>query len=352
MMSSIRKKSAEKPRHLPVMLSEVLGALRPADGGLYIDATFGAGGYTSALLQTQDCAVIAFDRDKQAIVDGQALVRQFKPRLRLIERSFASMVEALAEINIREVDGMVFDLGVSSMQLDDEERGFSFHKDGPLDMRMEGAQSERPSAADIINEYDEEVLANIFFHLGEEKMSRKIAREICAHRAKDEINTTAQLSQIIEKAMGPAAQKYKIHPATRSFMALRIFVNAEFEELISGLHAAEKLLKPGGRLVIVSFHSLEDRIVKKFIALSSKSKAGTSRHLPENPEAGLPVTFAGIRGISKKPSEEEVSHNPRARSSILRVAQRTDAVPQAALTPRDLGLSPAVIDLLALEGRS
>jgi len=332
------------------MLSEVLAALRPSDGGLYVDATFGAGGYTTALLQTADCGVVAFDRDVEAISAAQPKSKLFKPRLTLVESSFGNMEKELHARDIASVDGIVFDLGVSSMQIDDEERGFSFQKDGPLDMRMEGANSKRPSAADIVNEFDEDILANIFFLLGEEKKSRAVAKEICRARIEGPITTTLQLASIVEKALGPSARKYKIHPATRSFMALRIFVNSELEELIAGLRAAERLLKPGGRLVVVSFHSLEDRIVKKFMAARSKDQTTRSRHLPVSQESQDILTFTPVRGVSKKPSEDEIAHNARARSSILRVVERNDAPAQKELTGEDLGLSSALINLLSEKG--
>lgn len=349
-MSTDIDHTPNKPRHLPVMLSEVLAALRPIDGGLYVDATFGAGGYTSALLQTVDCTVVAFDRDAEAISAAQGKSKLFKPRLVLIESSFGRMEKELHARDIASVDGIVFDLGVSSMQIDDEERGFSFQKDGPLDMRMEGSASSRPSAADIVNQFEEEVLANIFFLLGEEKKSRSVAKEICRAREEGPITTTLQLASIVEKALGPSARKYKIHPATRSFMALRIFVNSELEELIAGLRAAESLLRPGGRLVVVSFHSLEDRIVKKFMAARSKEQNTISRHQPRSEYSKKILTFNPVRGVSKKPSEDEISHNARARSSILRVVERNDEPVQEELTWKKLGLSSALIDLLSEKG--
>lgn len=306
--------SHETP-HIPVLMDEVLAALAPCPGAVIVDATFGAGGYTRALLDA-GATVHAFDRDPDAIAAGQAWpeTRETPPRLVLHPRRFSEMVTALADVGVAQVDGVAMDIGVSSMQLDQAERGFAFSVDGPLDMTM--GQS-RPNAADFVNEADESVIADVLYQYGEERQSRRVARAIVAARP---LETTGDLARVVRKALGyrPGAPK---DPATRSFQAIRIHVNAELEELAAGLSAAETLLREGGRLAVVSFHSLEDRIVKRFLREAS-AKTGGSRHLPLTESA--PALFTRVsKGI--RPSDTETARNPRARSATLRHAVRTAA---------------------------
>src|SRR5215472_711799 len=248
-------------RHVPVLAREVVDALRPRDGGRYLDGTFGAGGYTSAMLDRAECQMIAIDRDPDAIAAGQALAERYAPRLRLIEGRFGDMAELLSAEGVDEVDGVALDLGVSSMQFDQAERGFSFRASGPLDMRMD---KRGPSAADLVNEADEAEIADIIWRYGEERKSRRVAHAIVERRQKQRIETTAELAEIVRRAVGPSARD-ESDPATRTFQALRIAVNDELGELERGLAAAEQVLAPGGRLAVVSFHSLEDRAVKDFV---------------------------------------------------------------------------------------
>ncbi|NOU03435.1 MAG: 16S rRNA (cytosine(1402)-N(4))-methyltransferase RsmH, partial [Novosphingobium sp.] len=277
--------------HIPVLLDEVIAGLAPTPGAVIVDATFGAGGYTRRLLDA-GASVHAFDRDPDAIAAGQAWpeTREQPPRLVLHPRRFSEMVAALAEAGVAAVDGVVMDIGVSSMQLDQADRGFAFSSDGPLDMRM---AREGESAADFLNSAAEAQIADVLFHYGEERQSRRVARAIVAARP---LETTGQLAQVVRKALGyrPGAPK---DPATRSFQAIRIHVNAELDELRAALTAAEALLRPDGRLAVVSFHSLEDRIVKQFLRDASGAVANASRHLPAS-AAGAAPTFAGVaRGI-------------------------------------------------------
>jgi 16S rRNA (cytosine1402-N4)-methyltransferase len=300
--------------HVPVMRDEVLEALAPHAGGVYIDGTFGGGGYSEALLRVADTVVYGIDRDPSAIARGALLAAQFDPRLHLVEGRFSEMEELVG----RQADGIALDLGVSSFQLDEAERGFSFREDGPLDMRMGG---EGLSAADVVNNFSESELADILWRYGEEKKSRAIARAIVAARP---ITRTRALAEAVEKAAGPAAKRLPIHPATRTFQALRIYVNDELGELERGLQAAERTLKPEGRLAVVSFHSLEDRIVKQFfIERSGKTPRG-SRHLPPQAEERA-ATFTLLPPSPRLPAEEEIANNPRARSARLRAAARTAA---------------------------
>ena len=303
--------------HIPVLLDEVIAGLAPRAGETHVDGTFGAGGYTRALLAA-GANVIAFDRDPDAIAEGQALVAGSDGRLDLVPDVYSRMGEALAERGIESVDGVTLDVGVSSMQLDRAERGFSFQTDGPLDMRMGRSGM---SAADFVNEADEAEIADVLFHLGEERQSRRVARAIVAARP---ITRTSELAAVVRRALGHREHDKK-DPATRTFQAIRIHVNRELEELEDGLAAAEKALAPGGRLAVVSFHSLEDRIVKRFLKERSSAPAG-SRHLPE-----LKSHAPSFEAVAKpvRAGEAELARNPRSRSATLRVARRTAASPWA-----------------------
>ncbi|MFG1347552.1 16S rRNA (cytosine(1402)-N(4))-methyltransferase RsmH [Xanthobacter autotrophicus DSM 431] len=304
-------------RHLPVMLREVLAHLAPKEAGRYVDGTFGAGGYTRAILAAADCRVLAIDRDPTAIAAGQELVAASGGRLLLAHDRFSRLDEIAAERNFAPLDGVVLDIGVSSMQLDEAERGFSFRRDGPLDMRMAASG---PSAADLVAELDEVSLAHVIWSLGEERQSRAIAKAIVKARAEAPITRTAQLAEIVSRVVW--SKPGEVHPATRTFQALRIAVNEELDELVRALAAAERALKPGGRLVVVTFHSLEDRIVKTFLSHRAKAPSA-SRHLPqaEGPEPSFRLVAKG----AVEPGPDEVAGNPRSRSAKLRAAERTEA---------------------------
>jgi 16S rRNA (cytosine1402-N4)-methyltransferase len=306
---------AAMARHIPVMRSEALGALGLKPGGRYLDGTFGAGGYTSEMLHAfADLRVLALDRDPTAIAAGQPLVADAGGRLRLVEASFSDLGMVAEEQGFAPLDGIVLDIGVSSMQFDEAERGFSFRADGPLDMRMAASGD---TAADLVNEASEARLADILFHYGEERLSRPIARAIVKARAEGPITGTRQLSDIVCRVIKPRFGE--IHPATRTFQALRIAVNDELGELARALHAAETVLAPGGRLVVVTFHSLEDRIVKQFFAARS-GRGGGSRHHPVQASA---ATFLIEGRWPAVPEEDEIAFNPRARSAKLRCGLRT-----------------------------
>jgi 16S rRNA (cytosine1402-N4)-methyltransferase len=305
--------------HVPVMLDEVLRVLQPRDGALYADGTFGAGGYTGALLQSSACKVYAIDRDPQAIERGHDLARRFAGRLELIEGRFGDMERLLTARGIAAVDGIVFDLGISSPQIDEPARGFSFRSDGPLDMRM-GADG--ASAADLVNHLSEAELADVIFQYGEERHARRIARAIVAARSEAPIARTLELAAIVRRVVRKSPDG--IDPATRTFQALRIKVNDELGELQRGLEAAERLLAPGGWLAVVSFHSLEDREVKNFLRQRAGDADRGSRHRPETGLRRAPsFRLAGRKAL--RPSDAETRLNPRARSAKLRAAQRTDA---------------------------
>lgn len=326
----------KRGRHIPVLLSEVLAALQPEDGERYIDATFGAGGYTSAILDAAQCCVLALDRDPSAVAAGSALVAERSGALELRMAPFSQLLDWVEDPGSREqyagqFDGVVFDLGVSSMQLDAAERGFSFQADGPLDMRMFSAPGERPaeegpSAADVVNTFDEAHIADILFQFGEERRSRAIARAIVARRTEMPFTRTLDLANLIAKVLGPGKPGAK-HPATRSFQALRIFVNDELVQLLKGLAGAERLLKPGGRLVVVTFHSLEDRIVKRFLGARSGKADQGSRHLPQPSGKLRAPSFRIVNSRPLTSSKGETQVNPRARSAHLRAGARTEAEP-------------------------
>jgi 16S rRNA (cytosine1402-N4)-methyltransferase len=323
-------------RHIPVLARRAIAWLAVKPDGLYIDATFGGGGYTRAILQTTGAQVIAIDRDHSAITEGASLVQQAGTRLRLIESRFSDL-EAIVGGSAR-ADGIVFDLGVSSMQLDEPARGFSFRLDGPLDMRM---GNEGPSAADIIAHADERDLQAIIGRLGEERHARAVARAIVRARNRSTIDSTRALAEIVAAAV--PARHGTIHPATRTFQALRIFINDELSELALGLIAAEQALKPSGRLVVVAFHSLEDRIVKTFMAERSRTPGG-SRHRPEI-VAPTP-TFRTLTSRPEVPDAFELTANPRARSAKLRAAERTDAPARAGELADLLPPLPRIADVM------
>lgn len=310
-----------RPDHIPVLLDEVVEALSPKAGANYIDGTFGAGGYTAALLETAECVVWAIDRDPETLSRGETLAKQFPNRLHLVQGRFGDMADLLAENGVTAVDGIALDLGVSSMQIEDRSRGFSFLRDGPLDMRME--RSGR-SAADVVNTMSEKELADIIFTYGEERHARRVARAIVEARQDRPFSRTLRLADVIRAEV--RRSRDGIDPATRTFQALRILVNDELGELERGLQNAERLLRPGGVLAVVSFHSLEDRIVKTFLKARSGLAARPSRHAPAglNPTQNV-ATFTAASRRPITPRDSEIAKNPRARSARLRVAERTSA---------------------------
>ncbi len=305
------------PKHGSVMLKEVLADLNAQPDGIYADATYGRGGYTRALLDAVKCTVYAIDRDQEAVDSAKALLAAYRGRLTVLHGRFGDMLGLLRDCGIQHVNGIMLDLGVSSPQIDQPERGFSFRADGPLDMRM-GLSG--LSAADVVNTADEAELIDIIRNLGEERFARRIARAIVAARSDSPITRTNALAKIVRGAVPRA--KDGLDPATRTFMALRLHVNDELGELDRALEAAEQLLTTGGRLVVVSFHSLEDRRVKRFLQQRSDDSAGTSRHVPL-PETRPAPSFRLLRRRSLTPTPEEIDRNPRARSARLRAAERT-----------------------------
>ena len=325
-------------RHIPVLVRPVVEYLGLRDGGTYVDATFGAGGYTGAILAAANVSVIAIDRDAGAIARGGGLAREAHGRLTLVQDRFSNLDQVVRDRGHALVDGVVCDLGVSSMQLDEAERGFSFRHDGPLDMRMGNAG---PTAADLIAAASERDLAFIIKSLGEERHARAVARAIVAARAQAPIRTTLELVAVIERVVWP--RPGTIHPATRTFQALRIFLNEELDELAAALAAAEAVLKPGGRLVVVSFHSLEDRIVKTFLVERGR-QGGGSRHVPE--VARPAPTFRLLTGRPLTPDDAEIAANPRARSAKLRAAERTLAAPAQAQSAHLVPRLPSLDDVL------
>ena len=322
-------------RHIPVLGPQAVEFLNLRDGGVYIDATFGAGGHTRAILAISGTQVIGIDRDRAAVAGGFDLVEESDGRLTLIEDRFSRLDEIAREFGHASVDGVLLDLGVSSMQLDEAARGFSFRRDGPLDMRM---GSEGPSAADVVARASPQDLAAIIWTLGEERHARAVARAIVASREANPIRTTGALADIVARVVrGPR----DIHPATRTFQALRMFVNEELAELSTALAASERVLAPDGRLVVIAFHSLEDRLVKTFLAARGRPSRG-SRHQPEVATAAPSFRLLTPRPVT--PDAAETAANPRARSAKLRAAERTDAPPIAQMPP--LPRLPRLVDVM------
>ena len=310
-------------RHVPVLLPQIIDALQPRASGIYIDATFGAGGVTRALLESAQCIVLAIDKDPDAVSAGRDLEAASRGRLTLVQGAFGAMADIAAAKGISRTDGITLDLGVSSMQLDEAARGFSFQNDGPLDMRMSQAG---PSAADAVNSLAERDLAQVISVFGEERRARAIARAIVAARKQCAIARTGELADIVARVLGRRHDEKK-HPATRTFQALRLYVNGELDELVRGLFAAERLLRKGGRLVVVTFHSLEDRIVKRFLASRSGKAARPSRHAPVSAAAERAPSFALLTRRAITPDADEIKRNPRARSARLRAGERMAAPP-------------------------
>jgi 16S rRNA (cytosine1402-N4)-methyltransferase len=318
--------AASNSPHIPVLLRPILGHCAPISGA-WLDGTFGAGGYTRALLDAGADQVYGVDRDPMVFEMAQSWAADYGERLHLVEGVFSKLDEYASDL-----DGVVLDLGVSSMQLDQADRGFSFIKDGPLDMRM--SQS-GPSAADIVNTTDETELANILFLYGEERASRRIARAIVKRREATSFDTTLDLADLIEHVL-PRTKPGQSHAATRSFQALRIAVNDEYGELYRGLMAAERALKPGGQLAVVTFHSVEDRMVKRFLQMRSGSNARANRYAPDIEQAPAQFELRSKKAIA--PTEAELAQNPRARSAKLRIARRTDAPAGDSVVEKDLGM--------------
>ncbi len=307
-----------------MLLPEVLAALAPSANGRFIDATFGAGGFSAALLEAAPgTRVLAIDSDPAAVAGGRSLVEHACGRLILLEGRFSELDRLAEEAGFAPTDGVVLDIGVSSMQLDTPERGFSFQADGPLDMRMSGSG---PTAADIVNAADEAEIADILFQLGEERRSRAIARAIVARRRERPFARTLELAELVERVLGRGKVGGR-HPATRTFQALRIYINDELGELARGLAAAERVLKPDGRLAVVTFHSLEDAMVKRFLQVRTGKREGASRHLPPGAPPEREPSFRFVNPKPVSPAGDEIAVNPRARSARLRWAARTGAPP-------------------------
>jgi 16S rRNA (cytosine1402-N4)-methyltransferase len=325
-------------RHVPVLVGPAIDWLNVGNDGVFVDGTFGAGGYTRAILARGNTTVIALDRDRDAVAHGAGLVEEAAGRLTLVEERFSALDRVATRFGYAAVDGVVLDLGVSSMQLNAAQRGFSFRLDGPLDMRMSG---EGPSAADVVARASERNLADIIFHLGEERQARGVARAIVAARKQTPIRSTLALAGIVQRVVRTTPGD--IHPATRTFQALRIFVNEELTELAAALAAAERILKPGGRLVVVTFHSLEDRIVKNFLTERSRS-AGISRHRPALTAA--PPTFRVLIRRPVTPDAAEIAANPRARSAKLRAGERLAGASRALDVTSLLPPVPTLTDVM------
>ena len=310
--------ATEDRPHKPVLLREVLEALAPRDGEIMVDGTFGAGGYSRAILDSANCELYGIDRDPTAVATGKKLEAEYDGRFHMVEGCFGDMAKLLPAAGAQQVDGIVLDIGVSSMQLDQADRGFSFREDGPLDMRM---SMSGPTAADFVNTAEEEDIANVVYRYGEERASRKVARKIIEMRAEEPFTTTSQLARAVRSVVRKS--KDGIDPATRTFQALRIYVNDELGELERAMDAAETLLKPGGRLVVVTFHSLEDRQVKTFMKDRSGDPNKMSRRLPGEPEVAIP-TFTTITRKAVTGQKDEIRANPRARSAKLRAVARNE----------------------------
>ncbi|MGH1375540.1 MAG: 16S rRNA (cytosine(1402)-N(4))-methyltransferase RsmH [Alphaproteobacteria bacterium] len=311
----------EHEKHYPVMLPEVLDALAIKDGGIYVDGTFGAGGYTRAILEAADCTVYAIDRDVDAQKRADEFTKQYGARFVFLRGCFGDVRELLNEAGVSSVDGFVLDVGVSSMQIDEAERGFSFRFDGPLDMRMD-IEGDQPTAADIVNTYEADDLANVIYEYGEERLSRRVARAIVMRRAEQKFSRTSDLADVVRSAV-PKSPKDKIDPATRTFQALRIAVNDELGELDRALEASEYVLAHHGRLVVVSFHSLEDGRVKRYMKRVANAVPSASRHMPQNvyvEDVVAPFTLPSRKTV--KPSKKEIDENPRSRSARLRMVIR------------------------------
>jgi 16S rRNA (cytosine1402-N4)-methyltransferase len=325
-------------RHIPVLVPRIIEMLAVRDGGVYIDATFGAGGYSRAILAAAQCDVIGIDRDQSTVARAADLVAASGGHLVVVEDRFSNLDAVARSLGHEAVDGVVLDIGVSSMQLDEAARGFSFRLDGPLDMRMGGSG---PTVAEVVAHASDRDLAAVIATLGEERHARAVARAIVAARRDSPVETTRALSEIVERVVH--ARPGTIHPATRTFQALRMFVNEELAELATALSAAERVLKPGGRLVVVAFHSLEDRIVKTFLTGRSRS-AGVSRHAPETVQPAPSFRLVTTRPVT--PDETEIAANPRARSAKLRAAERTDAPARAGDADDLLPRVPSLADVM------
>jgi 16S rRNA (cytosine1402-N4)-methyltransferase len=322
--------AAAPATHRPVLLAEVIAALAPRDGGTYVDGTFGGGGYATAILEAADCRVWGIDRDPDAVALGAALADRYRGRLTVIGGRFGDMQALLNARGIDRVDGVALDVGVSSAQIDIPERGFSFRLDGPLDMRME---KDGRTAADLVNQLPEDELAGVIFRYGEDRASRRIARAIVAQRRIRPFSRTVELADAVRGATGRARRhRPAIDPATRTFQALRIVVNDELGELARGLAAAEALLAAGGRLAVVTFHSLEDREVKEFLRIRTGRAPHPQRHVPERAPARA-ATFRALHRAAIRPGAAERAANPRARSARLRAAERTAAAPWEGVRP-------------------
>lgn len=306
--------------HYPVMLPDMLKALSPRDHEIYVDGTFGAGGYSAAILESCNCTVIGIDRDPEAKNRAEALLKKYPGRFTFVEGCFGDIAQVLSEKGIGKIDGFILDVGVSSMQIDNPARGFSFRFDGPLDMRMDPENGRK--AADLVNGLDETSLADVIYRYGEERQSRRIAKAIVEKRAEKKFETTAELADLL-RAVVRRSRKDEIDPATRAFQALRIAVNDELGELERALQAAIQVLKPAGRMIVVSFHSLEDSIVKDFFREHSSGKPSVSRYLPA-PDAKNTIFFKVPFKKAIKPSVSEIAENARSRSARLRMAIRTD----------------------------
>ncbi|PCI55901.1 MAG: 16S rRNA (cytosine(1402)-N(4))-methyltransferase [Alphaproteobacteria bacterium] len=311
---------ASSDTHYPVMLPEVLAALSPKDGGVYVDGTFGAGGYTRAILEAANCTVYAIDRDDNARITADGFDGEYGDRFNFLRGCFGDVKSLLQAAGVERVDGFVLDVGVSSMQIDEAERGFSFRFDGPLDMRMD-MKSDGQTAADIVNTYGQDALANVIYEYGDERKSRRIARKIIELREEKPFERTLELADAVRSVV-PKTHKDKIDPATRTFQALRIAVNDELGELERALDVSEDILSEDGRLVVVAFHSLEDGRVKRFLKEKSNTQAKGSRHLPQSVTSDVEPIFTLNSRKAIKPSDKEVAENPRSRSARLRAGIR------------------------------